>query len=110
MTLGDATRALVVVLLAVLVVVVGPLLVAADIVGADISDEAGLGAGLVMALYGIVCALWAQNTERNASAWFLGGLIFGPLAGLLLLYSNSRDRRKELLAWAEEERARREGA
>ena len=77
-----------------------------NILGVDIFKEAGL----VMALYAIVCASWAQNTERNALAWFLGGLIFGPLTGFLLLYYNGRDRRKELLAWAEEERPRREKA
>ena len=77
-----------------------------EILGVKLLNEAGL----IMALYATVCALWAQNTERNFLAWFLGGLLFGPLAGFLLLYYNGRDRRKELLAWAEEERARREGA
>ena len=40
---------------------------------------------------GIVAALWAQNTRRNAWLWFFTGAIFAPITLLVLLYKNSRD-------------------
>jgi hypothetical protein len=40
-------------------------------------------------LFGGFCALWAQNTKRNAWLWFFAGLIFTGVAVLVLLYKNS---------------------
>ena len=47
--------------------------------------------GLAM-LFGGFCALWAQNTGRNAWLWFFLGLIFSVITVLVLLYKNSTDR------------------
>ncbi len=46
--------------------------------------------GFVTFLFGIFCAYWAQETKRNAWAWFFFGLILAPIAGLVLLSKNSR--------------------
>ena len=51
--------------------------------------------GLILFLFGIFCAYWAQEEGRNAWLWFFAGLIFGPLTGLVLLHLNSRRRRAE---------------
>ena len=50
------------------------------------------GAGLVLILFGAFCALWAQNSGRNAWLWFLLGLFFSFITVLVLLSKNSRDR------------------
>ncbi|MEX2091357.1 MAG: hypothetical protein WD971_01705 [Pirellulales bacterium] len=44
-------------------------------------------------LFGAFCALWAQNTGRNAWLWFFLGLIFSVFTVLVLSYKNSTDRR-----------------
>ena len=44
--------------------------------------------GLVLFLFGIFTAYWAQTTRRNAWLWFF----LAPLTGLVLLYKNSRNR------------------
>jgi len=49
--------------------------------------------GLVLFLFAIFCAYWAQETNRSAWLWFFSGLLFGPLAGLMLLLKNSYDRK-----------------
>jgi hypothetical protein len=41
-------------------------------------------------LFGIFSAYWAQTTRRNAWGWFFFGLLLAPIAGLVLLYKNSR--------------------
>lgn len=46
--------------------------------------------GLVFFLFGVFCAYWAQTTHRNAWLWFIFGWVTGPLAGVVLLYKNSR--------------------
>ena len=46
--------------------------------------------GGVAILFGAFCALWAQNTKRNALLWFFLGVIFNVIAILVLLYKNSR--------------------
>ena len=51
--------------------------------------------GLVFFLFGIFCALWAQNTGRNAWLWFFTGWFFAPITGLVLLSNNSADRRQQ---------------
>lgn len=48
-------------------------------------------AGAVAFLFGVVCALWAQNTGRSGWLWFFCGLIFTVIAALILLYKNSAD-------------------
>ena len=49
--------------------------------------------GAAIFLCGAFCALWAQNTRRNAWLWFFLGLLFNGVTVLVLLYKNSRDRR-----------------
>jgi hypothetical protein len=49
--------------------------------------------GLVVFLYGVFCALWAQNTHRNPWLWFFLGLIFNVITVLVLLSKNAEDRR-----------------
>lgn len=49
--------------------------------------------GTVAFLFGVFCALWAQNTGRNAWLWFFLGLFFSPITGIVLLSKNSTDRR-----------------
>ena len=46
--------------------------------------------GGVAILFGAFCALWAQNTKRNALLWFFFGAIFNVIAILVLLYKNSK--------------------
>jgi hypothetical protein len=40
---------------------------------------------------GVLAALWAQNTRRNAWLWFFMGVLFAPITLLVLLYKNSAD-------------------
>ena len=47
--------------------------------------------GLVLFLFGCFCALWAQNTGRNAWVWFFFGLVFSVLTVVVLLINNSRE-------------------
>ncbi len=56
----------------------------------DVGNAAGPGAALF--LFGVVCALWAQNTGRNPWLWFFLGLFFSVITGLVMLYKNSQDR------------------
>ena len=55
----------------------------------QLNDRSG---GLVLFLCGAFCALWAQNTGRNAWLWFFLGLIFNVITILVLLSKNSTDR------------------
>jgi hypothetical protein len=48
--------------------------------------------GAIAALFGAFCALWAQNTGRNAWLWFFLGAFFSVITVLVLLHKNSRDR------------------
>lgn len=48
-------------------------------------------AGAVGFLFGAFCALWAQNTGRNAWLWFFVGLFFSVITVLVLLSKNSDD-------------------
>jgi hypothetical protein len=52
--------------------------------------------GGVLFLFGVFCALWAQNTNRNPWLWFFLGVIFSMIAGLVLLWKNSEDRKNAL--------------
>jgi hypothetical protein len=56
--------------------------------------------GATVFLYGVFCALWAQNTGRNAWLWFFLGVMFSVVTVLFLLAKNSEDRKKRR-AWAE---------
>lgn len=47
--------------------------------------------GLVSFLFGAFCALWAQNTRRNALGWFIGGALLNVIAVLILLWHNRND-------------------
>jgi hypothetical protein len=47
--------------------------------------------GLVLFLFGAFCAVWAQNTGRNAWLWFFLGVIFSVLTVIILLINNSND-------------------
>ena len=49
-------------------------------------------AGVAAWLFGAFCALWAQNTGRNAWLWFFLGLFFNVITVLVLLNKNSHDR------------------
>ena len=46
--------------------------------------------GLVAFLFAIFVAHWAQNTRRNTLLWFLFGFVLPPVAGLVLLWKNSK--------------------
>jgi len=48
--------------------------------------------GFVSFLFGAFCALWAQNTNRNAWLWFFLGLFFSVITVIVLLVKNSNDR------------------
>ena len=50
--------------------------------------------GLVLFLFGVFCALWAQNTGRNAWLWFFMGVLFSIFTVLVLLSKNSSDGRQ----------------
>ena len=47
---------------------------------------------LVLFLYGVFCALWAQRTGRSAWGWFFLGLFFGPITAIVLLSKNAEDK------------------
>lgn len=53
-------------------------------------DRSIYGGSLAM-LFGAFCALWAQNTRRNAWLWFFMGAIFSVITVLVLLAKNSND-------------------
>jgi hypothetical protein len=50
--------------------------------------------GAVLFLFGAFCALWAQNTNRNAWLWFFLGLVFSFITVIVLLVKNSNDRKQ----------------
>ena len=54
--------------------------------------------GMVFYLFGISCALWAQNSNRNAWLWFFAGWLLAPFTAVVLLYKNSQDRQAGTLA------------
>lgn len=49
--------------------------------------------GFVIFLFGAFCALWAQNSGRNAWLWFFLGVFFNFITVLVLLSKNSSDNR-----------------
>ena len=50
-------------------------------------------AGLAVFVCATFCALWAQQTGRNAWLWFFLGAFFNFITLLVLLHKNSQDRR-----------------
>ena len=48
--------------------------------------------GAALMLFGAFCALWVQNTNRNAWLWFFMGLLFNVITVIVLLVKNSNDR------------------
>ena len=56
-------------------------------------NEKLAGAGYVIFLFGAFCALWAQNSGRNAWLWFLLGALLHFVTVSVLLYKNSADRK-----------------
>jgi drug/metabolite transporter (DMT)-like permease len=52
---------------------------------------------LVLFLFGVFCALWAQNTGRSAWLWFFLGLFGSVITVIVLLNKNSNDRFRESL-------------
>ena len=55
-------------------------------------------AGGAAFLFGAFCALWAQNTGRNAWLWFFLGLFFSVITVIVLLVRNSNDRKQAATA------------
>ena len=47
--------------------------------------------GPLVFLFGVFCALWAQNTGRSAWLWFFLGLFFSLITVIVLLSKNSDD-------------------
>ena len=50
--------------------------------------------GFSFFLFGAFCALWAQNTGRNAWLWFFLGFFFSVITVIFLLSKNSEDLKK----------------
>ena len=61
----------------------------------------GVDLGGVAFLFGIFCALWAQNTGRGPWLWFFLGFFFTFVAAIILLVKNANDRKSRL--WHERE-------
>ena len=57
-----------------------------------LSSQTDSGGGVLLFLFGVFCALWAQNTGRSAWLWFFVGFLFNVLAVIVLLMKNSNDR------------------
>jgi hypothetical protein len=58
------------------------------------SVESKSSGGLVLFLFGVFCALWAQNTGRSPWLWFFLGLFFSVITGVVLLAKNANDRKR----------------
>ena len=54
--------------------------------------------GVAVFVAGVFCALWAQNTGRNAWLWFFLGLFFNVVTLVVLLYKNSNDKARPKFA------------
>ena len=46
---------------------------------------------MVGAAFGLACGLMAIRKNRSASGWFLTGLLFGPIALIVLLTREHRE-------------------
>lgn len=47
--------------------------------------------GIVLVLFGTVCALWAQNTGRHPGLWFVLGVVGSVITVFVVLYKNARE-------------------
>lgn len=56
-------------------------------------SRGGQAAGVAVFVCAAFCALWAQQTGRNAWLWFFLGLLFSVITLLVLLYKNANDRK-----------------
>lgn len=61
----------------------------------NLKDDASELGGSTLFFVGVFCALWAQNTGRNAWLWFFCGILFAPITLIVLLIKNSSDRRSQ---------------
>jgi hypothetical protein len=59
----------------------------------EVANRGDEAAGVVLFLFGVFCALWAQNTDRNPWLWFFMGLLFNIITVLVLLAKNADDKR-----------------
>lgn len=50
-------------------------------------------AAVVLFFFGVFCALWAQNTDRNPWLWFFLGLFFHVITAFFLLSKNAAEKR-----------------
>ena len=50
--------------------------------------------GMVSFLFGIFCAYWAQETDRNPWLWFFFGFFLPHIAGIVLCIKNSSDKKE----------------
>ena len=57
----------------------------------DKLERAGRDYAPASLVAGVLAALWAQNTRRNAWLCFFLGVLFAPITLLALLYKNSVD-------------------
>jgi hypothetical protein len=62
-----------------------------SVLGRTIDSSSGEG---VLFLFGAFCALWAQNSGRNAWLWFFFGLFLSVIAVVVLLVKNENDRKR----------------
>jgi hypothetical protein len=44
--------------------------------------------GLLVFFFALFCGMWAQKTQRNYWIWFLAGLFFAPITGIVLMIKN----------------------
>lgn len=58
-------------------------------------ERAGRNYGPASFVAGVLAALWAQNTRRNAWLWFFTGVFLAPFTLLVLLYKNSVDIKRQ---------------
>jgi len=54
----------------------------------ELEDNAAAG-GVGLFVSGILCALWAQYTQRSAWLWFFFGLILAPVALIVMVWKNA---------------------
>jgi multisubunit Na+/H+ antiporter MnhB subunit len=54
--------------------------------------------GMVVFLFAVFTAYWAQTTNRSAWLWFFLGLLFAPITGVVLLHKNGQARASERAA------------
>ena len=58
-------------------------------------SDGNQAAGVAVFVCAAFCALWAQQTGRNAWLWFFLGLLFSVITLLALLYKNANDRKSK---------------